>query len=192
VNSRLLNCVLAFALLVANCGCRRDMFRQPSSKPLARSDFFANEMASRPLLTNTVARGHLDDASPFFTGLNGTNPVPAFPLPVTIELLKQGRQQFETYCAVCHDRTGEGQGMIVQRGFPAPPSYHIDRLRDAPPGHFVDVIRNGYGIMYSYGDRVDATNRWAIAAYIRALQTSRHITLAQVPGNERAKLEGQP
>src|SRR5204863_6036301 len=148
------------------------MFRQPAGRPLARSEFFADRMASRPLLTNTVARGQLEEDTEFYTGLRGTNGITTFPFPVTMQLLQQGKEQFEIYCAVCHGRTGAGNGTIVQRGFPAPPSYHIARLREAPPGHFVDVIKRGYGIMFSYGDRVDATNRWAIAAYIQALQLS--------------------
>jgi mono/diheme cytochrome c family protein len=113
----------------------------------------------------------------------------AFPAPVTREMLERGRQRFEIYCSVCHGRTGEGNGMIVQRGFPAPPSYHIDRLRNAPPGHRYDVITNGYGVMYSYASRVDPADRWAIAAYIRALQLSHHATLNDVPQEERTKLQ---
>ena len=177
------------ALLIVTLGCRRDMFRQPSSKPLARNDFFDDEMASRPLLTNTVARGHLQDNDPFHTGVNGTNPITTFPFPLSLEILQRGREQFEIYCAACHGRTGAGNGMIVQRGFPAPPSYHIDRLRESPPGHVVDVINRGYGIMYSYGERIDATNRWAIAAYIRALQLSQSAVIAQLMDADRRKLE---
>src|SRR5205085_11750125 len=105
------------------------------------------------------------------------------------DLLERGRDRFEIYCAVCHGRTGEGNGMIVQRGFPPPPSFHIDRLRQAPIGHLFDVITQGYGIMYSYAERVEPNDRWAISAYIRALQLSRHATLAQVPANERNRLE---
>src|SRR5205823_15043450 len=102
---------------------------------------------------------------------------------------ERGRQRFEINCSPCHGRTGQGNGMIVQRGFPAPPSYHIDRLRQAPVGHFYDVITQGYGIMYSYAERVAPADRWAIAAYIRALQLSQHATLADLSPNERAQLE---
>ena len=166
------------------------MFNQPYSKPLDRSDFFQeNHMASRPIVLHTVARGHLDDDNVFFTGKIGTNLVESFPFPITREILERGHERFDIYCAVCHGRTGEGNGMIVQRGFPVPPSYHIDRLRTAPVGHFYDVITQGYGIMYSYAERIEPRDRWAIAAYIRALQFSRHATLDDVPEPTRASLE---
>lgn len=173
-------------------GCRRDMFQQPFSKPLGTSDFFQdNHMASRPLVKHTVARGHLDADDAFYEGKIGTNLVTTFPFPVTRAVLERGRERFDIYCAPCHGRTGEGNGMVVQRGFPPPPSYHIDRLRSAPVGHFYDVITQGYGIMYSYATRVEPADRWAIAAYIRALQKSHDATLAEVPSDERARLEGQ-
>jgi mono/diheme cytochrome c family protein len=177
---------LAFLL----AGCRRDMFHQPFSKPLEPSDFFQdNHMASRPLAAHTVARGHLDADAAFYTGKVGTNLVETFPFPVTRELLERGRERFDIYCSPCHGRTGDGHGMVVQRGFPPPPSYHIARLRQAPAGHFVDVITQGYGVMYSYAQRVEPADRWAIAAYIRALQKSQDASLKEVLPVERAKLE---
>jgi mono/diheme cytochrome c family protein len=178
------------AASVAISGCRRDMFNQPSGKPLEPSEFFQdNHMASRPLVPNTVARGHLNEDEIFFTGKRGTNLVTGLPVPLSRELLDRGRERFDIYCAVCHGRTGEGNGMIVQRGFPTPPSFHIDRLRQAPIGHFFDVITQGYGIMYSYAERVDPADRWAISAYIRALQVSRNATLADLTPAERSRLE---
>jgi cytochrome c553 len=166
------------------------MFNQPSSQPLSRNDFFQdNQMASRPVVAHTVARGQLHEDEAFYTGKIGTNLVTTFPMPVTRELLERGRERFDIYCSVCHGRTGEGNGMIVQRGFPVPPSYHIDRLRQAPVGHFFDVMTQGYGIMYSYAERVKPKDRWAIAAYIRALQLSQNMKLAELPADERAKLE---
>jgi cytochrome c553 len=181
---------LLILLAVAAAGCRRDMFHQPSSKPLASSDFFQdNHMASRPLLQNTVARGHLDENTVLYTGKIGTNLVDAFPFPITETVLERGRERYDIYCAPCHGRTGEGNGMVVQRGFPAPPSYHIDRLRKAPVGYFFDVITRGYGVMYSYAERVQPNDRWAIAAYIRALQRSENATLAEVPPTERGALD---
>lgn len=183
--------VLALAA-AAGAGCRRDMFQQPFSKPLGSSDFFQdNHMASRPLIQYTVARGHLDEDDAFYSGKIGTNLVETFPFPITRAVLERGRERFDIYCSPCHGRTGEGNGMIVQRGFPPPPSYHIDRLRQAPVGHFYDVITHGYGIMYSYAARVDPADRWAIAAYIRALQKSQSATLAELPLDDRAKLEQQ-
>jgi mono/diheme cytochrome c family protein len=181
--------VVTLVLLVA--GCRRDMFNQPSAKPLTKSDAFRdNYMASRPLIPNTVARDQLEDDSEFFTGNIGTNLVTTLPQPVTREMLERGRERFDIYCSPCHGRTGDGNGMIAQRGFPRPPSYHTDRLRQAPIGHFFDVITHGYGIMYSYAARVEPADRWAIAAYIRVLQTSQNARLADVPDQERNKLGG--
>jgi mono/diheme cytochrome c family protein len=191
---RVSNILTAFALcslLLLTSSCRRDMFNQPSSKPLSKNDFFQdNHMASRALVAHTVARGHLDEDEAFYTGKIGTNLVTTFPIPITHETLERGRERFEIYCSVCHGRTGEGNGMIVQRGFPVSPSYHIDRLRQAPIGHFFDVITQGYGIMYSYAERVEPADRWAIAAYIRALQLSHNTKLAELPSAERAQLEG--
>lgn len=182
---------LVMFLAVAAAGCRRDMFLQPSEKPLERSAFFRdNEMASRPLPAHTVARGQLDDDEAFYTGMIGTNLVTQFPMPITREVLLRGQERFNIYCAPCHGRTGEGNGMIPQRGYPAPPSYHLERLRTAPVGHFFDVITRGYGVMYSYANRVEPADRWAIAAYIRALQLSRDAKISDVPNEARAQLEG--
>jgi hypothetical protein len=182
--------LMALTFVLCGTGCRRDMFQQPYSKPLEHSDFFKdNQMASRPLVPHTVARGQLEEDTVFYTGKVGTNLVGAFPIPITRDLLERGRERFDINCSPCHGRTGEGNGMIVQRGFPAPPSYHIDRLRQAPVGHFFDVITQGYGVMYSYAERVAPADRWAIAAYIRALQLSQHATLAEVPPAQRAPLE---
>lgn len=185
-----------FALVLAASlasGCRRDMFHQPISKPLEPSDFFLdNHMASRSLVPNTIARGHLEANDAYYRGMVGSNLVTTFPFPITTAVMERGRERFEIYCAPCHGRTGDGNGMIVQRGFPPPPSYHIDRLRAAPVGHFYDVITRGYGIMYSYAARVEPADRWAIAAYIRALQKSHYAPLKELPASDRAKLETQP
>ena len=181
--------VLLFCLLLPGVGCRPDMNDQPYSKPLQRSEFFPDGMASRPVVANSVARGHLQEDEAFSTGLMGTNLVETFPIPVTRELLQRGHERYDIFCSVCHGRTGEGNGLIVQRGFPAPPSFHIDRLRNAPAGHFFHVITHGYGIMYSYATPVPPADRWAIAAYIRALQLSQNATLDDVPPEPRAQME---
>jgi mono/diheme cytochrome c family protein len=181
---------LALLFLLCATGCRRDMFSQPSERPLERSSLFRdNKMASRPLPAHTVARGQLEDDDAFYAGKIGTNLVAAFPIPVTRELLARGQERFNIYCAPCHGRTGDGNGVVRQRGYPAPPSYHIDRLRAAPVGHFFDVITRGYGVMYSYASRVEPEDRWAIAAYIRALQLSHDAKISDVPAQERAQLE---
>ena len=183
---------LLSSILAATTGCRRDMFQQPSEKPLESSDFFRNNhMASRPLVPNTVARGQLNDDEAFYTGKIGTNLITTFPMPITPEILQRGRERFEIYCAPCHGLTGDGNGMIPQRGYPHPPSYHIDRLRQAPAGHLFDVITRGYGVMYPYASRVEPEDRWAITAYIRALQLSHDAKISDVPGDQRAELERQ-
>lgn len=181
-------------LALGFAACRRDMGHQAYHRPLDASSVFADRRASRPLPEHTIARGQLREDELFFTGHVDGKPVDLFPQPVTAQMIERGRERFDIYCSVCHGRTGEGNGMIVRRGFPIPPSFHIDRLRAAPAGHFVEVINNGYGLMYSYASRVEPADRWAIAAYIRALQLSQHAGLADLPAAERAKLEqeGKP
>lgn len=178
-----------FCFMVMLCGCRPDMFNQPRNNPLSKSDFFTNGAGSRVLLPGTIARGQLHEDTAFYAGKVGTNLIAEFPVPVTRALLERGRDRYDIYCSVCHDKTGDGKGMIVQRGFPMPPSFHIDRLRQAPVGHFFDVMTQGYGVMYSYASRVEPADRWAIAEYIRALQLSHNARMQDVPAGERAKLE---
>ncbi len=150
------------------------MVDQHKVKPLAENGFFADDRGSRVPPAHTVARGQLRADEQFYTGKIGEDLAATFPMAVDRELLDRGHERFGIYCAVCHGATGEGHGMIVQHGFPQPPSLHEQRLRDAPPGHFFDVMTNGYGVMYSYASRVSPEDRWAIAAYIRALQLSQH------------------
>ena len=169
-------------------GCRNDMHVQPRYNPLDSSDFFEDGRAARPEVPGTVARGQLRADHYFYAGKVNGVPVSAFPFPVTRVVLDRGRERYNIYCTPCHGYTGEGRGMIVQRGFPQPPSYHTDRLRQAPVGHLYDVITNGYGAMYSYAARISPEDRWAIVAYIRALQLSQHATVDDVPEAERTKL----
>ncbi|HEX9047279.1 MAG TPA: cytochrome c [Verrucomicrobiae bacterium] len=178
--------------IFALTGCRRDMFNQPKAAPLRESSLFANGAASRPLPPHTVARGHLESNEAFYTGMVGTNLVAEFPIPVTRPLLERGRQRFEINCVPCHGETGEGNGIVVQRGFPAPPSYHIERLRTAPAGHYFDVITRGYGAMFSYAARVSPEDRWAITAYIRTLQFSQHAASADLSAADLAALKAAP
>jgi mono/diheme cytochrome c family protein len=183
--------MFALTLPIFALGCRHEMYDQPRGNPLAASDFFPNQSASQPLVAHTVAQEFPYAEDPAQTGRVGTNFVAEFPFPITPQVLERGRERFDIYCAVCHGRTGDGRGMIVTRGFPAPPDYAIPRLRAMPAGYFFDVITRGYGVMYSYASRVEPADRWAIAAYIRALQLSRDARVDDVPPGERAGLESQ-
>jgi mono/diheme cytochrome c family protein len=180
----------AFCLLVST-GCRQDMHVQPKYKSLDPSSFFDDGRSARPVVPGTVARDQLRTDEGYYTGkVNGVE-VATFPFPITREVLEHGRERYNIYCTPCHDRLGEGQGMIVQRGFPPPPSYHTDRLRQAPVGHFYNVITNGYGTMYNYASRITPQDRWAIAAYIRALQLSQAAKLSDLTDEDRRQLQGQ-
>jgi mono/diheme cytochrome c family protein len=182
-------CSLA-ALLALTAGCRQKMHDEPRYKPLAASDFFGDGLSARPLVEGTVARGQLRTDQEFYTGKAGKELVKTFPFPVTRAVLERGRERYSIFCSPCHGRLGNGDGVVVERGLRPPPSYHIDRLREAPPGHFFDVVTNGFGAMASYASRIPARDRWAIIAYIRALQFSQHATLADVPAEERQRLLG--
>ena len=168
--------------------CRADMNNQPKAKPLSESDFFSNQANARPIPPYTVERGDARENAAFYTGLTNGAYVTQLPIQLTPALLTRGRERFDAVCAECHDRTGSGNGMVVQRGFPQPPSFHVDRLRDAPIGHFFDVVTKGYGVMYSYATRVEPEDRWAIAAYIRALQLSHHAEASELTSAEQRKL----
>jgi mono/diheme cytochrome c family protein len=165
------------------------MHDQPKQKPLSPSAFFTDRRSARPPVPGTVARGHLRDDSPYYTGKSGEAPVDTLPVPLTSELLGRGQVRFQTFCSPCHGLTGRGDGMIVQRGFKAPPSYHIDRLRQAPIGYFFDVTTHGFGAMADYSSQIPVDDRWAIAAYIRALQLSQAAALADVPEEKRPLLD---
>jgi mono/diheme cytochrome c family protein len=165
------------------------MNNQPKAKPLSSSDFFSDRASARQPPLYTVAHGDVRENAAFHTGLTNGTYITQLPVKLTPDLLARGRERFEAICAECHDRTGSGNGMVAQRGFPQPPSYHVDRLRNAPVGHFYDVITNGYGVMYSYADHIDPEDRWAIAAYIRALQLSHNAKLSDLDAPAREKLE---
>jgi len=173
--------------------CTQKMALQPYNRPYTPSDAFANGSSARPIPGDTVARGHLQDDSLLFTGkdANGQDST-EFPFPITAEVLQRGQQRYQIYCVPCHGYTGDGDGLVVQRGFNPPPSYNTDALRQAPVGHFFDVVTNGFGAMPSYASQIPVNDRWAIIAYIRALQLSQHATLDDVPADARAQLEQQP
>jgi mono/diheme cytochrome c family protein len=169
-------------------GCRQDMHDQPRLEPLGKSTFFADHRAARPLVANTVARGRLHADEHFQLGRVDGKDAPTFPIAITKDVLARGRERFGIYCQNCHGIAGDGNGMIVQRGLKRPPSYHIDRLREAPPGYLFNVITNGFGVMYDLSDRIRPEDRWAIVAYVRALQQSQNSTLDDVPPAERDRL----
>ena len=165
------------------------MHDAPSYDPLQGTEFFSNGAASRTLVVNTVARGQLRTDEHLYTGKVNGQAATEFPMPITDQVMARGQERFNVYCSPCHGRTGQGDGMIVQRGFRAPPSYHEERLRNAPVGYFFDVMTNGFGAMQDYSSQVTVNDRWAIAAYIRALQLSRQATVADVPADRRGDLD---
>jgi mono/diheme cytochrome c family protein len=163
--------VLALALLLAGvAACRQDMHDQPKYEPLEAGAMFNDGQSARPLVEDTVARGHLDEDELFYTGKVNGQLADTFPYPVTAEMVDRGQERFNVFCSPCHDRAGTGRGMVVRRGYRQPPSYHDQRLKDAPAGHFFDVMTNGFGAMPDYRGQIPAADRWAIVAYIRALQ----------------------
>ncbi len=166
------------------------MHVQPKYKPFDPSTFFDDGRSARPLEPGTVARGHLRLDEHLYIGKVNGAVAESFPFPITRQDLERGHERYNIYCTPCHDDLGTGRGMIVLRGFQQPLSYHLDRLRQAPVGHFFDVMTNGYGAMMSYADRVSAEDRWRIAAYIRALQLSQRASLADVPASKRQQLLG--
>jgi cytochrome c553 len=177
--------VLALPLLFMLAACREDMQNQPRYKPLRKSDFYDDGRSSRPLVAGTVARGELREDAYFYSGMMGKQPGNVMPFPVTGQVLERGRERYNVYCAPCHSRTGDGNGMIVQRGYRRPPSYHTDRLRSAPLGHFYDVMTNGFGAMPDYAAQVSPLDRWNITAYIRALQLSQAAPANLLPAGQK-------
>jgi mono/diheme cytochrome c family protein len=179
--------IIALAVVMATA-CRQDMHDQPRYEPLEASTFFKDGRASRPQVPGTIARGQLKIDEHLYWGRMAGKPVETFPFPITKEILARGQQRYNIYCAPCHARIGDGNGIIVQRGMRQPPSFHIQRLREAPVGYYFDVVTNGFGAMYSYADRVAVHDRWAIVAYIRALQLSQNATLEDIPASQRQQL----
>ena len=177
------------AAVIALAGCRLDMHVQPKYLPYQPTSFFPDGRSERQPVPGTVARGQLRLDELFYTGrVNGAE-VDEFPFPIKRADLERGRERYNIYCTPCHDYVGDANGMIVQRGFPLPASYNIQRLREAPAGHFFGVITNGFGAMYSYADRITPADRWRIVAYIRVLQLSENAHLSDVPPAEQQKLE---
>jgi len=186
----------ALGVLLWSAGCRQDMHDQPRFKPLGSTDIFADGRQSRSPVAGTVARGDLREDTLLYTGRIGGKFARSFPEPVTMETMRRGRDRYDIFCSPCHDKLGTGVGMVVRRGMSQPPSMHIDRLRDVEHGYLFDVITNGFGRMSGYAAQVPVRDRWAIVAYVRALQYSRSAPLTDVPGDARRLLDtvtsGQP
>lgn len=185
---------IKLGLLLPGClflvSCQDFMLDQPRYDPLQASEIFADQRSARPLVPDTVPRGALLEEDAFYNGRTEDGQfLEVNPVTITIELLEQGRERYEIYCSPCHGLDGNGRGMIVQRGFTAPQSFHSDRLREAPDGYFFDVISNGTGRMYAYGYRIAPADRWAIAAYIRALQLSQHAPEELLPPEDLRQLQ---
>jgi mono/diheme cytochrome c family protein len=161
---------------------------QPKFIPLRESTFYEDQRSARPLVPGTVARGQLHEDTLMYTGKVGGMDSTVFPFPIDDRIMARGQERFNIYCSPCHGRTGQGDGMVVRRGYRHPPTYHQDRLREAPVGHFFDVMTNGFGVMPDYAVQINVEDRWAIVAYIRALQLSEHAALADVPPAERSGL----
>lgn len=176
-------------MTIALGACRQDMHDAPRYEPLEASAFFTDGRGSRMLVTNTVARGTLREDEHLYQGKIDGQLTDMFPIPVTADVMARGQERFNVFCAPCHGRTGQGNGMVVQRGFRAPPSFHEDRLRNAPVGYFFDAETNGFGAMQDYSAQVPVADRWAIAAYIRALQLSQRATIDDVPVERRPDLD---
>ncbi len=178
---------MAAGLLVA--GCRQDMHDQPKFKPYAKSDFYADQRSARPLVEGTVARGHLREDALLYAGKVSDKLAEVFPFEVTAEVMARGHERYDIFCSPCHGRTGTGDGMVVRRGLRKPQTFHQDRLRQAPPGYLFDVIATGFGVMPDMAAQIPPRDRWAITAYVRALQRSQKATIDEVPPSERARLE---
>jgi mono/diheme cytochrome c family protein len=169
--------------------CKRNMYEEPKFLPDQQNYYFPKEPADRQPVAHTVSSSPLDENPVFDTGMTGATLATAFPIPVTPGLVAKGREEFDINCSACHGRDGYGDGIVVQRGFPAPPSYHSERLRNAAVGHFFDVITNGYGVMYPFGSRIRPADRWAIVAYIRALQLSQNAPVPVLSARDKTQLE---
>ena len=186
---RNLRALAVIVIAVAAAACRQDMHDAPRYEPLEASTFFNDGRSSRMPVANTVARGQLKQDTHLYEGKIDGRLADTFPFPVTADVMARGQERFNVFCSPCHGRTGQGNGMVVQRGFRAPPSYHDERLRNAPVGYFFDVMTHGFGAMQDYAAQVPVADRWAIAAYIRAIQLSQNATVDDVPADRRADLD---
>ncbi len=189
VFARCMQFVFTVTLMLVT-GCHLDMSDQPKYKPLAADPYFADGASERMPVEGTLARGHLVTDSLLATGKKGGDFVDLFPFAITDSVVRRGQNRFDTFCSPCHGRRGDGNGMIVQRGFPRPPSLLSDSMRAQPAGFYFDVITNGFGRMYSYAPSVPVPDRWAIVAYLRALQLSSGVRLSDLPEQDRKRMSG--
>jgi cytochrome c553 len=181
---------LAAMVLLSGCELRQAMYDQPKLLPLQESDFFADGMASRHPVEHTIARGYLQDDPHLYDGMVDGAMAETFPFEITMEVMNRGQERYNIFCATCHDRSGYGNGIIVQRGFKRPTAFHEQRLVESPVGYFYQVVKNGFGVMNGYADQIPVSDRWAIVAYVRALQYSQTATLEDVPDDVLAELMG--
>ena len=191
-NSRLRRLAVAAAAVAALAGaaaCRSDMHDGPRYKPLQESDIYGDKRSSRALIDGTVARGFLREDDVFYTGMQAGAPVERIPMPLTEAVVQRGRERYNIYCSPCHGIAGDGDGMIVKRGYTRPTSYHDPRLRNERAGYFYDVMTRGFGQMPDYAAQVSPRDRWAIVAYIRALQLSQHASVGDLNADEKGRLE---
>ena len=165
------------------------MHDAPRYDALEASVVFQKGISAQPLVLGTVARGQFHDNPLMYEGKVDGQPAPMFPFKIDAAALDRGQERFNVYCAPCHGRTGEGNGMVVQRGYRQAASFHTDRLRDSQPGYFFDVVTNGFGVMPDYKAQITVEDRWKIIAYVRALQLSHHATTADVPAADLGKLD---
>ncbi len=173
--------LMALGAVSLLAGCRQDMHNQPKFVPQRGTEFFADGRSARPQVVNTVGRSQLHEDY-FSTGMSGGAEGNTFPMPVTLEVLERGQERYNVFCTPCHSRVGNGAGMIVQRGYRPAGNFHVDRLRRAPLGHFFSVITNGYGAMPDYASQITPADRWAVVAYVRALQLSQNASAGDMPG----------
>lgn len=169
-------------------GCRQDMHDQPKYQPFERNDFFPQQRASRPIIPETVARGHLDEDVAVHLGEVDGALVAESPFAIDRAMLARGRERYDIFCSPCHDRAGTGNGMIVQRGYKRATSFHEERLRQVPDGYIFQAITNGFGVMPSYAAQIPVEDRWAIVAYVRALQLSQSATVSDLSAADLARL----
>jgi mono/diheme cytochrome c family protein len=186
---RALTLVLGALAVLGGAACRQDMHDNPRYEPLEQTTFFADGRSQRPLVANTVARGFLRDDEHLYAGKVNGQLATTFPVPVNAQLMLRGQERFNVFCTPCHGHTGLGDGMVVRRGYRAPTSFHDARLRQAPPGYIFDVITNGFGAMPDYASQIPVMDRWAIAAYLKALQLSQNATVNDVPPDKRGELD---